>query len=192
MKQIQDPTSSNANVILRDIEAVPQSEFLPIIVPYKGKILAEEVPKAKPKPMLKASTLIGYSALLMGKEMLGGSEIVTIEIHREEAERASKKILEANIPTKVEISNGNGSDAIPTVQGTFDFAFIGAEKTEYYRYLMLVEEKLRKGAVVFANNAGLFATQMCDYLHCVHHSSNYKKCYIQVGEDDIEISVNFF
>jgi predicted O-methyltransferase YrrM len=42
---------------------------LPIIGPHKGKILEKEVLKAKPKHLLEVGTLIGYSAILMGKEM---------------------------------------------------------------------------------------------------------------------------
>ena len=53
----------------------------------------------------------------------------------------------------------------------FDFAFIDAEKTEYLRYLKLAEHKLHKGTVVFADNAGIFAAQMADYLHYVRRSA---------------------
>jgi predicted O-methyltransferase YrrM len=53
------------------------------------------------------------------------------------------------------------------LNGSFDFAFIDAEKTEYRQYLKSAEEKLRNGGVVFADNAGIFADQMKDYLDYV-------------------------
>ncbi len=182
-------TIASADKILQDIEAAAENQFLPIIGPNKGKYLAEEVRKAKPMHVLEVGTLIGYSAILMGKEMPEGSEIVTIEIHRDEAELASKNVMRANIPAKVTIINGNALDVIPTLRGLFDLAFIDAEKTEYMKYLQVAEPKLHKGTVVFADNAGIFAAQMADYLKYVRSSGKYRSRYIQVGGDGIEISV---
>ena len=73
---------SRAEEVLWQIENVSAKDFLPIIGPVKGRILAEEVRKAKPRRVLEVGTLIGYSAILMGKEMDKKAEIVSIEIHR--------------------------------------------------------------------------------------------------------------
>ncbi|MBE3116035.1 hypothetical protein IMZ68_02415, partial [Candidatus Bathyarchaeota archaeon] len=43
--------------------------------------------------------------------------------------------------------------------------------------------------VVFADNAGIFADQMRDYLTYVRSSGKYQSRYVQVGEDGVEISV---
>src|SRR4030042_3574072 len=174
-----------ADLVLHEIEAQAENGFLPIIGPQKGRYLAEEVRKAKPMHVLEVGTLIGYSAVLMGKEMQADSEIVTIEIHRDEAQQAGQNVLKADIPAKVKIITGNALDVIPTLQGPFDLAFIDAEKTEYLRYLQLAEPKLHKGSVVFADNAGIFATKMSDYLNYVRRSGKYESRYIQVGEDGV-------
>jgi len=179
----------SAEEILAEIEALAENDFLPIVGPLKGKYLMEEVRKSKPKHVLEVGTLIGYSAILMGKELGSDSEIVTIEIHPEEAEQAGDNILKANILPKVKIISGDALTIIPTLQGSFDFAFIDAEKTEYLKYLKLAEPKLHSGTVVFADNAGFFADQMRDYLDYVRSSGAYRSCYIQVGDDGVEISV---
>ena len=184
----QTPVSS-ADEVLRLIEKASEKNFLPIIGPYKGRILAEEVRKAKPQHVLEVGTLIGYSAILMGKELNNKAEIVTIEIHRDEAELAGKNIVRANIPPKIKIITGDALQVILTLKGPFDFAFIDAEKSEYYQYLTLAEDKLVKGAVIVADNAGIFADQMHDYLTYVRNSGKYQSRYVQVGEDGVEISV---
>ncbi len=181
--------ATSADEVLRQIEKTSEKNFLPIIGPHKGGILAAQVRKVKPQHVLEVGTLIGYSAILMGKELGAGAEIVTIEIHRDEAELAGQNILRANIPPKIKIVTGNALEVIPTLTGRFDFAFIDAEKTEYYQYLKLAEEKMRKGAVVFADNAGFFAEQMSEYLDYVRNSGNYRSRYVQVGDDGVEISV---
>ena len=182
-------TVNRADEVLRLIEQASEKNFLPIIGPYKGKLLAEEVRKAKPRHVLEVGTLIGYSAILMGKELDDKSEIVTIEIHRDEAALAGKNIVRANIPPKIKIITGDALQVIPTLKGQFDFAFIDAEKVEYFKYLKLAEDKLVKGTVVFADNAGVFADQMGDYLNYVRNSGKYRSRYIQVGGDGVEISV---
>jgi len=164
-------------------------EFLPIVGPAKGKILVSEVRKAKPQHVLEVGTLIGYSTILIGKELDEEAEIVTIEIHRDEAEKAGENIVKAKIPPKVKIITGDAKVVIPTLAGPFDFAFVDAEKTEYYQYLCLAESKLREGAVIVADNAGIFAEQMSDYLDFVRNSGKYQSRYLQVGDDGLEISV---
>lgn len=185
----QQTSFDSAYLVLREIEAQAEDAFLPIIGPDKGKYLAMEVHKANPRRVLEVGTLVGYSAILMGKEMQAGSEIVSIEIHRDEAELAGENIIRANVPAKIKVITGNALDVIPTLQGSFDLVFIDAEKTEYLQYLKLAEPKLHMGTVVFADNAGVFATQMADYLHHVRHSGLYESQYIQVGGDGVEVSV---
>jgi predicted O-methyltransferase YrrM len=182
-------TSTTADMVLHEIEGLANNQFLPIIGPFKGKYLSEEIRKANPKRVLEVGTLIGYSAILMGKEMAEGSEITTIEIHHDEAELAEQYIQRAEIPAKVKIRAGNALDIIPTLQGPFDLAFIDAEKTEYMAYLKLMEPLLHEGTVVVADNAGIFKEQMRDYLRYVRFSGNYQSRYIAVADDGVEISV---
>ena len=40
-----------------------------------------------------------------------------------------------------------------------------------------------------ADNAGIFADQMRDYLNYVRRSKKYESRYVAVGEDGLEISV---
>lgn len=82
----------------------------------------------------------------MSKEMTGKSEIVIIEIHRNETEFAGKNIVQTNISPKVKIITGHAFEVIPTLERQFDFAFIDAEKNEYFQYFKLAKDKQRKGA----------------------------------------------
>jgi predicted O-methyltransferase YrrM len=176
-------------MVLREIEKRAHNEFLPIVGMEKGQVLAEEIRKAKPKRVLEVGTLIGYSAILMGKELDESAQIITIEIHAEEAKTAQENIRKAEIPPKVEVITGDAIQVIPKLKGIFDFAFIDAEKTEYIDYLRLAEDKLRKGTMIVADNAGIFAKQMRNYLDYVRASGNYSSKYVQVGVDGLEISV---
>lgn len=178
-----------AESVLRKIEKMTQTQFLPIIGPEKGKILAQIVRETKPNRVLEVGTLIGYSAILIGREINVDAHLVTIEIHEDEAKMAEEHIRMAGIRAKVEVLVGDALKIIPKLKGSFDLVFIDAEKTKYFEYLKLVEDKLHSRSVIVADNAGIFAHQMKDYLDYLRSSPKYSSKYVQVGEDGLEISV---
>ena len=180
---------NKTEAVLREIEKKANREFLPIVGPEKAKVIAETIRNAKPKRVLEVGTLIGYSAIVISKELDDDAQVVTIEIHREEVEDAVENIRRAATHAKVDVITGNAVQVIPELTGRFDFVFLDAEKTEYLDYLKLAEDKLCEGAVVVADNAGIFAKQMKDYLDYVRNSGKYSSKYVPVGVDGIEISV---
>jgi predicted O-methyltransferase YrrM len=188
-KQARGWATSKAETVLREIEKRTNNEFLPIVGPEKGQVIIETLRKIKPKRVLEVGTLIGYSAILMGKELDDDAQIITIEIHADEAETAEENIRKAAIPPKVKVITGDALQVIPKLKGRFDLVFIDASKNEYLDYLRLAEDKLCEGAVIVADNAGIFAKQMKNYLDYVRTSGKYRSRYVQVGVDGIEISV---
>src|SRR3989339_1144658 len=188
MKMSSALSLAKADKVLAEIEEAAKHDFLPIVGPVKGKILAQTVRDAKPHRVLEVGTLIGYSAILIGKELGKNAVITTIEIHPDEAKLAKTNIKRAGIPPKINVVVGDAIKMIPTLKDCYDAVFIDAEKTEYYEYLRLMEDKLLKGAVIVADNAGIFADQMWDYLDYVRNSGKYRSKFVQVGEEGVEIS----
>ena len=184
-----ETASSKADQLLNEIADIAVVEVLPIIGPARGKVLSEEVKKAKPKRILEVGTFIGYSTVLMGRELEKDSQIVTIEEHSTEAEVAKGNIAQSEIAVGVQVINGDAIDMIPTLTGSFDFVFLDAAKEEYYQYLQLIEGKLKKCAIIVADNAGKFAAEMKDYLEYVRTSNKYQSRYIGISDDNIEISI---
>ncbi len=103
----------------------------------------------------------------MGKELGSNAHIITIEIHADEANMAEENIKRAEIPPTGEVLVSDAKQIIPELKDTFDLIFIDATKSEYLDYLRLVEEKLHKGSVIVADNVGIFAGQMRNYLNYV-------------------------
>ena len=180
---------TRADQVLAEIEEAAKHAFLPIVGPAKGRILAKTIKDSNPRRVLEVGTLIGYSAILMGKELGKDAEITTIEIHPEEAKIAETNIRRAAIFPKIKVKVGNAIKIIPKFKDCFDAVFIDAEKDEYYEYLRLMEGKLHKGTVIVADNAGIFAEQMRDYLDYVRKSGKFQSKYVPVDQDGLEISV---
>jgi predicted O-methyltransferase YrrM len=180
---------SKTDKVLKEIEKMTETEFLPIIGLAKGQILAEIIREIKPRHVLEIGALIGYSAILMGKELGNDTHLVTIEINADKARMAKKNIMKAEIPPIVEVLVGDAIEVLPKLEGKFDLVFIDADKRKYLNYLRLVEDKLPKESVIVADNAGIFANQMKDYLDYVRSSGKYRSRYVPVAEDGLEISV---
>jgi caffeoyl-CoA O-methyltransferase len=178
-----------ADAVLREIEESARERFLPIIGPAKGKILANTVKKFTVKKVLEVGTLVGYSAILMAKNLPEDGEIYTIEINPRSAALARENIKKAGFFDKVEIHVGNAIKVIPTVPGDFDMVFLDASKEEYLDYLKLAEKNLKKGGVVFADNVKISAHELRGYLDYVRNSGNYRSEYHDVGFDGVEVSV---
>ena len=181
--------SSKADEILRRIEKLSERRYLPIIGLGRGQILVDQIRNFKPKRILEVGTFIGYSTILMGKELGSGSEIVTIEIDEGEAELARENIHEAGIKPKVRVLTGNALKIIPGLEGEFDLMFLDAAKSQYLTYLRLAEDKLHGGSVVIADNAGYFSYSMRDYLDYVRNSGKYESRFISSDFDGIEVSI---
>jgi predicted O-methyltransferase YrrM len=186
---MSETASSKAVQLLKEIADIAIVEFLPIVGPARGKVLVEEVKKAKPKRILEIGTFIGYSTILIGREIEENAQIITIEEHLVEAEVAKDNISQSELAVNVQVIKGDAIDILPTLTGYFDFVFIDAAKEEYFQYLKLIEDKLEKDAVIVADNAGKFATEMKDYLEYIRASEKYQSRYVSIADDGIEISI---
>jgi predicted O-methyltransferase YrrM len=181
--------SARADKVLREIERVAEKEFLPIIGPRKGQVLVEAIHKIKPKHVLEVGTLIGYSAILMGKELESEAHLITIEIDVDEAKKARENIRRAEVRPTIDVIVGDAIKVIPKLKDEFDMVFIDAEKSEYIDYLRLVEDKLHKGSIIVADNAGIFVDEMKDYLEYVRNSGKYSSEYLPFDGNGVEVSV---
>ena len=179
-------SASEAEKVLRDIEAT-QNHY--IIGPTRGRILEKIAKEFHPQRILEIGTNVGYSAILMGKELPKYAKITTIEIDPKFAEQARKNIQRANIKPTIEILVGDALEIIPTLKDEYDFVFIDAVKSQYYAYLQALEPNLFRGSMIVADNVGKSEAQMKDYLRHVRDSGDYTSRFILVGNDGVELSI---
>jgi caffeoyl-CoA O-methyltransferase len=180
---------NRANEVLKNIQRISEKKFLPIVGPERGKILVDLIHACKPKRILEIGTLVGYSAVLMAKELASDAHLITIGINADETETARDNVRRAGLSSTIEVITGDAIDVIPTLKGTFDMIFIDADKSEYLEYLRLVEHKVRRGGVIVADNAGISTSEMKDYLDYIRSSGKYNSRYVPVGEDGLEVSI---
>lgn len=178
---------SRADQVLNSIEKAVNAWY-PIIGPWRGRILTDTVRRVRPRRVLEVGTLVGYSAILMAKELNDDAEIITLEIDRDEAELAEENIRKARVKPTVKVLIGDALEIIPILEGYFDLVFLDAVKNEYYDYLRLVEAKLHRASVVVADNAEAYAYLMKRYLDYVRYSGRYESRLVSADGDGMEIS----
>jgi len=181
--------ASKAEMVLREIEGSSGRRWLPIVGRRRGQILVEQIRLHKPRRILEVGTFVGYSTILMAKELPAGAEVIGIEIDEDEAEQARANVEAAELEADVTVETGDALEIIPRLEGEFDMVFLDADKWEYYNYLRLVEDKLHAGSVIIADNARSSSRAMGDYLEHVRNSGLYASEFIQGGWDGVEISV---
>ncbi|MFX1317800.1 MAG: O-methyltransferase [Promethearchaeota archaeon] len=178
--------TATANMVLREIEA---SNNHYIIGPKRGHILVRIASEFHPQRVLEIGTNVGYSTILMGKELPKRARITTIEVNPKFAEQAKANIERANLEPSVEVLVGDALEIIPTLKDEFDFVFIDAVKSQYYAYLKALEPNLFRGSMIVADNVGKSQNQMQDYLKHVRESGLYTSRFIMVENDGVELSI---
>ena len=180
---------SKADKVLEDIEKVAAAEgaSLPIIGHEKGSVLENAVREKQPNLILEIGTLVGYSAILMGKNLKKG-KIISVEINKKNHLAAKANIERAGLADKIELVNGDALEVIPTLDGPFDMVFIDAKKEDYLKYLKAAEPKMTRDAIVIADNVGVFKDKMKDFLDHVRKSGKYRSELHDFGFDGVEAS----
>ena len=195
------------NAISNDPKAVTQciddyvkqsGKFLMNVGPEKGNILRKEILRSKPARVLELGSFIGYSAILMASSIDNESKLVSVDIDSKSIEISKKMVSFAGLDNKIQFIEGSASEVIPTLKEGFDFVFIDHGKKSYLNDLLLLEEHslLNQNAVVFADNVGIFETDLENYLKHVRNSKLYQTSNIASKleyrdniYDSVEISI---
>jgi predicted O-methyltransferase YrrM len=191
LKSKGEPSELKNNIpeILAEIEETARKEYLPSIGPIKGKIIEDVIKEYKPRKALEIGTLHGYSAILITNIILGGEYdnenfnsgsstepiLVSVEKDQKLANIARKNIEKARLSEKIQVINGDALEIIPRLKSKFNMIFLDATKSEYLKYLQLIEKYslLTKRAVVVADNVLIYENEMKDYLDYVRNSGKY-------------------
>lgn len=118
----------------------------------QGRLLALFSHMIKPQYILEIGTFTGYSALCLAEGLVEGGKLITIDNNEELEEMVRKYIGEAGLDDKIDLLVGNAADIIPTLDHTFDLAFIDADKVNYLSYYHLILPKINKGGIILVDN----------------------------------------
>ncbi|KIO15784.1 hypothetical protein M407DRAFT_235618 [Tulasnella calospora MUT 4182] len=119
-----------------------------------GKFLNLLVTSIGAKKIIEVGTLAGYSTLWMAKAIPEDGEIITFELEEKHAKVARENLEKANVSHKVEVVVGPAAESLPKIggDGTFDLAFIDADKESNLEYFKQAKRLLRTKGVIIVDN----------------------------------------
>jgi len=141
---------------------------------------------------IEVGSASGFGAVNMGIgfERTGG-HLYTLEIDPRSAKVCRDNLQKVGLENTVTCIEGDALKTLTTLEGEFDFIFIDAVKKDYMKYLKLVEEKLKPGAVVVGDNVIRSARAMKDFLDYIQNSPDYDTVIIRASmekKDGMSIS----
>ena len=132
----------------------------------QGQFMQVLIQISQAKRVLEVGTFTGYSALAMAMVMPADGRVVTCDISDEYTSLAREFWAKAGMADKIELRLGPGIESLDQLlaedgAGTYDFAFIDADKANYWDYWDQALVLLRPGGLIIADNT-LFQGTLTD------------------------------
>lgn len=122
------------------------------IGPDQGALLQVVVRMLRAKRCIEVGTFTGYSALSVALALPRGGRIVCCDVSEEWTAIARRYWKKAGVAAKIDLRIAPALDTLAKLRGRFDFAFIDADKPNYWKYYERCLELLRKGGVIAVDN----------------------------------------
>jgi predicted O-methyltransferase YrrM len=123
----------------------------------QGQLMALLIELVGARNVLEIGTFTGYSALAMALALPEDGRLVACDVNEEWTSIGRRYWEEAGVAHKIDLRLGPAADTLQSLldeerAGSFDFAFIDADKTGYVTYYELVLRLLRPGGLVAVDN----------------------------------------
>ncbi|MGC1527155.1 MAG: class I SAM-dependent methyltransferase [Phormidesmis sp.] len=147
---------SEVQADLRQITAEhPQSQMQ--IAPEQGQFMALLVQLMGAKKTLEVGVFTGYSALAVAIALPEEGRVVACDVDEEALAIAREYWEKANVTHKIDLRIAPAIDTLDALvasgeSGTFDFAFIDADKSNYDSYYERSLQLLRPGGLIVVDN----------------------------------------
>jgi len=175
--------------MLRLMDRAVTEWTLPVIGREKGRVLRRLLLKHQPRRGIEVGSLFGYSAILVAAHLPRGGRLTCVEQNPYLAKFVEYNAAAAGLGKRVKVVVGDALRVLPLLRGPVDFLLIDAKKEDYLDYLRAVEPRLRKGALVVADNTGMFRRDVKAYLDHVRAGGRYQSHEHDFGFDCMEVSV---
>lgn len=138
--------------LILEMEDFAHENNVPIVTKEVAEYLKFIVKTHKVKNILEVGTAIGYSGILMAKEIIGqDGKLYTIEIDEERYNQAQENIKKSGLNNIISIK-GDAVEEIKKIEENFDFVFIDASKGHYMDFFEDSIKLLNKNGIIFIDN----------------------------------------
>lgn len=162
---------------------------IPVIGRAKGRLLRRLIERHRPTRAIEIGSLLGYSAILIAGSLPPRGRLTCVEMNPYLARFVKSNVAEAGLARAVKVVIGDALRVVPLLPGRFDFVLLDAVKEDYLDYLRQLEPRLGPGAVVVADNTGVYRREVAPYLEHVRHGRRYRSRQFDFEDDAMEVSI---
>lgn len=190
---------------LNELEQYALKTNVPVIRPQMQSFLKLLLAIKQPKQILEVGTAIGFSALLMSEYGPSDCQITTIEKYEKRIPLAKENFKKAGCEDKIRLIEGDASDILKSLDGTYDFIFMDAAKGQYIHFLPDIMRLLPIGGLLVSDNVlqdgdvlesryavtrrdRTIHSRMREYLYTLKHHEQLRTDILPLG-DGVTVSV---
>jgi caffeoyl-CoA O-methyltransferase len=133
-----------------ETQKLPMGEMQ--IGPDQAALLQVLVRILRAKRCLEIGTFTGYSALAVALALPRDGKIICCDVSEEWTAIGRRYWKKAGVDRKIELRLGPALETLKGLKGKFDFAFIDADKPNYWKYYERCLQLLRKGGLIAVDN----------------------------------------
>ena len=182
--------------VLSEVDAECRRLEIPMLGPQKAALLVKLVQESRPNIVVEVGTAIGYSGLWIAHTLrsLGHGKLLTFEMDSDRATQAGQNFQRAGVFDLITQYCGDARELLKDIREPIDFLFLDGGFENYYPCYTSCRSQIREGATLLADNAGIGATEMADYLAFVRGHYESKTEWFETDlawnpRDAMEISV---
>ena len=151
----RDHSQADSSLLMELINYTWENEEIPQMISGQlvGNFLKSLIKLLRAKRIVEVGTFTGYSALQMAEALPKDGEIHTCELMEKHAKTAQSFFNRSDYGNKITIHQGSALNSLEQLQaGSFDMAFIDADKTNYLEYYQRCLALIKKGGVIILDN----------------------------------------
>lgn len=143
------------DAVLNELE---RQTYLQTIAPQmvsgkmQGRLLSMISKLSNPQYILEIGTFTSYSALCLAEGLKPDGELHTIEITEDYKHIVNSYASKSMYFSKIHFHYGDALKLIPKLNYSWDLVFLDAAKNKYLEFLDILEETLKPGAILIADN----------------------------------------
>ena len=181
--------NKRAAKMLRLMDRAVIEWHIPVVGREKGRVIKRLLARHACTRGIEVGSLFGYSAILIAGNMPRGGRLTCIENNPYLAKFCQSNADHAGFKDRVKVVVGDALRVLPFLRGPVDFMLLDAQKEDYLDYLKAVEPRLVKGALIIADNTGIYRRDVKPYLAHVRADAPYTSREYDFGFDCMEVSV---
>lgn len=124
------------------------------IGPRMGRFLYNSARSIGARTIVEFGTSFGISTIYLAAAAADtGGSVMGSEFHPNKAEKARSNLADAGLSAQTDIRVGDARETLAAIEGPIDLLFLDGAKDLYIEILKMLEDQLRPGALVIADNA---------------------------------------